>query len=141
MLGRMLKGKEPLGDIQHLISRQVTPDFVLTTVLTSNVIGILFARSLHYQFFAYLAWSTPFLLWKSGMHAVLVYVLWAAQEWAWNVYPSTDASSMVVVGVLAVQVLGIWLGTRTRSDEAEADSSQLKAIADAERKTLARPVQ
>lgn len=111
MITRTLQLQEPLGNVQNLVSRRVTPQYVLTTILTANVIGILFARSLHYQFYAYLAWSTPFLLWQSGMHPILQYALWAAQEWAWNVYPSTDLSSQVVVGVLALTVAGVWWGT------------------------------
>lgn len=98
--------------LQQRLSRNVTPDFILTSILTSTIIGLLCARSLHYQFYAYIAWSTPFLLWKSGIPSYLVYVIWAAQEWAWNVYPSTDASSKVVVVCLAVQVLGVWWGSR-----------------------------
>lgn len=46
------------------------------------------------------------------MHPVAIYGIWAAQEWAWNVYPSTDASSAVVVGSLAATVAGVWWGTR-----------------------------
>lgn len=116
-------GLSPLQAINHLlhpppqaqqdrIARRVTPDFVLTTMLSAMLIGCLCARSLHYQFFVYIAWSTPYLLWRSGMHPVLIYGLCMAQEWAWNVYPSTDASSMVVVGCLAVTVGSIWIGTR-----------------------------
>lgn len=93
---------------QERISRRVTPDYVMTTVLTAMMIGCLCARSLHYQFYAYIAWSTPFLLWRAGLHPVAVYVIWAAQEVAWNVYPSTDLSSMVVVGCLAVTVAAGW---------------------------------
>ncbi|MCJ1423131.1 dolichyl-P-Man:Man(5)GlcNAc(2)-PP-dolichol alpha-1,3-mannosyltransferase [Sticta canariensis] len=96
---------------QHM-SLRITPSFILTTVLSSLSIGMLCARSLHYQFFAYIAWSTPFLLWRSGMHPSLIYTIWAAQEWAWNVYPSTKISSVVVVGCLSIQVFGIWWGTR-----------------------------
>lgn len=73
---------------------------------------MLCARSLHYQFFAYIAWATPFLLWKAGLHPVLLYTVWAAQEWAWNVYQSSNTSSMLVVACLAVQVVGVWWGTR-----------------------------
>lgn len=97
---------------QDRIARRVTPDFVLTSILSAVIIGCLCARSLHYQFFVYIAWSTPFLLWKSGMHPVLIYGVCMAQEWAWNVYPSTNASSMVVVGCMAATVGSIWLGTR-----------------------------
>lgn len=111
MISRALNKTEPLGDIQHAVSQSITPRFTLTTVLSANVIGILFARSLHYQFYAYLAWSSPFLLWRSGMHPLLQYAVWGAQEWAWNVYPSTDLSSKVVVAVLALTVAGVWWGS------------------------------
>lgn len=99
-------------DVQEQISRRVTPSFILTTALSSLSIGTLSARSLHYQFYAYIAWSTPFLLWKSGIHPVLIYIVWAAQEWSWNVYPSTTASSLLVVLCLIIQVFGAWWGTR-----------------------------
>lgn len=112
LIRRVLSGREPLAEMHQLVSLRVTPQHILTTILTANAIGMLFARSLHYQFFALLAWTTPFLLWRSGMHPILQYVLWAAQEWAWNVYPSTDLSSKVVVGVLATSVAGVWWGTR-----------------------------
>lgn len=84
----------------------------MTTVLSSIVTGLLCARSLHYQFYTYIAWATPYLLWKSSMHPVLIYTIWVAQELAWNIYPSTELSSAVVVGCLAIQVLGAWWGTR-----------------------------
>jgi len=79
--------------------------FITKTLLTSLVIGLLCARSLHYQFFAYLAWTTPLLLWLTGLHPVAIYVVWAIQELAWNVYPSSTTSSVAVVLCLAVQVL------------------------------------
>lgn len=83
--------------------------FIMTAMLSSLAIGMLCARSLHYQFFAYLAWASPFLLWRAGLHPVLIYLAWALQEWAWNVYPSTNASSAVVVLSLALQVFGVWV--------------------------------
>ena len=98
---------------QQLMSLNITPSFVMTFTLTSMAVGMLCARSLHYQFYAYIAWSTPFLLWKAGLPPVLIYGLWGAQEWGWNVYPSTDTSSIVVVGCLSVQVVSIWWGTRS----------------------------
>lgn len=95
------------------ISSRMDEKTITTVVLTSFAIGILCARSLHYQFYAYLAWVSPFLLWRANLHPILIYGLWAAQEWAWNVFPSTDASSSVVVASMAIQVLGVWWGTRT----------------------------
>ncbi|KZF19345.1 glycosyltransferase family 58 protein [Xylona heveae TC161] len=108
------------------ISSQITPDFILTTILTANAIGMLFARSLHYQFYSLIAWATPFLAWKAGYHPVLQYALWAAQEWAWNVYPSTDISSKIVVGALAVTVNGVWWGTREKAQKRSVPSEERK---------------
>ncbi|KAI2626249.1 glycosyltransferase [Xylaria nigripes] len=101
----ILRISSPFSPHEELqTSAQVTPEYIMTTMLSANVIGLLFARSLHYQFYSYLAWSTPYLLWRSGAHPLIQYGLWALQEWAWNVFPSTDVSSGVVVGVLATTV-------------------------------------
>lgn len=85
----------------------ISNSFIVTTMMSSMVVGLLCARSLHYQFFAYLAWASPLLLWKSGLNPVLIYLVWAAQEWAWNVYPSTTASSITVIVCLSTQVIGV----------------------------------
>lgn len=90
----------------------LSKSFIMTVVLTSLAIGLLCARSLHYQFFAYLSWATPFLLWRAGFHPILIYVIWALQEWGWNVYPSTNTSSSVVVFSLGVQVFGVHFNSR-----------------------------
>ena len=104
--------KEPLGTMQHACSFRISPNYILTVILTAIAIGMLFARSLHYQFYAYVAWATPFLLWRSGLHPILQYGLWAAQEWSWNVYPSTSISSMMVVSSLFMTIASVWCGTR-----------------------------
>ncbi|KAL4821302.1 glycosyltransferase [Aspergillus spinulosporus] len=83
------------------------PSFIMSALLTSLTVGLLCARSIHYQFFAYLSWATPFLLWRAGYHPILVYALWLVQEWAWNVYPSTNLSSAAVVLLLGAQVFGV----------------------------------
>ncbi|KAI9660205.1 MAG: dolichyl-P-Man:Man(5)GlcNAc(2)-PP-dolichol alpha-1,3-mannosyltransferase [Alyxoria varia] len=101
----------PSEDARKLIESRLTPDFILTTILTANTIGMLCARTLHPQFFSWIAWATPYLLWRSKLNPALVYVLWLGQELAWNQFPSTDLSSKIVVGVLAVAVLEIWIAT------------------------------
>ncbi|KAK7755548.1 dolichyl-P-Man:Man(5)GlcNAc(2)-PP-dolichol alpha-1,3-mannosyltransferase [Diatrype stigma] len=105
MIGPILQLTSPFSSLEERqVATRVTPEFVMTTILSANAIGLLFARSLHYQFYSYLAWTTPYLLWRSGVHPILQYGLWALQEWAWNVFPSTPISSGVVVAVLAITV-------------------------------------
>lgn len=100
---------------ERIVASRVTPEYVLTTILSANVVGLLFARTLHYQFYSLLAWSTPYLLWRSGAHPVVQYGLWAVQEWAWNVFPSTSISSGVVVGVLAI-IVGVIANRKDKVD-------------------------
>lgn len=102
----------PSAATQAAVSARVTPRFILITILSANAIGMLCARSLHYQFYSWIVWATPALLWRAGFHPVLQYALWVAQEYAWNVFPSTNFSSMVVVQVLGATVAGVWYGTR-----------------------------
>ncbi|KAF2838737.1 glycosyltransferase family 58 protein [Patellaria atrata CBS 101060] len=116
--------KQPSVPEEWEITKRVTPQFILTSLLTANAIGMLCARSLHYQFYSWLAWGTPFLLWRTGFHPIVQYALWGAQEWAWNVYPSTSASSMVVVGVLGVTVGGVWWGTSEDFEDAPKTEHQ-----------------
>lgn len=87
------------------VSQKISPTFVMDTVLGSMVIGLLCARSLHYQFYAYLGWATPYLLWRAGGGPVWVLVNWVLQEYSWLVFPSTDMSSTLVVLELAVQAM------------------------------------
>lgn len=117
MMRALLLGKSPFTQQEERrVSDRLTPAFVLTAVLSANVIGLLFARSLHYQFYAYLAWSTPYLLWVALPHPLLVFPVWFAQEWAWNVFPSTDVSSSVVVNVLLITVVSVYFGTAKEAD-------------------------
>lgn len=106
----------------------VTPRYVLSTILSANVIGLLFARSLHYQFYAYLAWATPFLLWTAYPNLLVVVPLWLAQEWAWNVFPSTPLSSSVVVSVLAVTVAAAFVGSKTSSPAYQPGTAKPKQL-------------
>ncbi|KAK6531533.1 dolichyl-P-Man:Man(5)GlcNAc(2)-PP-dolichol alpha-1,3-mannosyltransferase [Arthrobotrys megalospora] len=90
--------------------------YILTTLFTCNMIGMLCARSLHYQFYSWMAWTTPFLLWKSGWGIPFVVLVWVMQEYAWNVYPSSKVSSGMAVGCMALQLIGVWVGTSERDE-------------------------
>ncbi|KAK8105443.1 glycosyltransferase [Apiospora kogelbergensis] len=105
----MLQFQSPFSAQEEpMVASGVTAQYTMTTILSANIIGLLFARSLHYQFYAYLAWATPYLLWRSGVHPVVQYGLWAVQEWAWNVFPSTPVSSGIVVAAMAGTTLASW---------------------------------
>lgn len=106
-----LAALNPSPEAQKRIISQLSSDFILTSILTSVTIGALCARSLHYQFFSWIAWATPFLLWKSKINPLLQILVWFGQELAWNRYPADELSSRLVVGCLAVVVVQVWVGT------------------------------
>ena len=70
--------------------------FSVLPLFMCNFIGVMFARSLHYQFYVwyyhtlhYLAWSTPFPV---KFRLLLLGVI----EMCWNTFPSTSLSSLAL---------------------------------------------
>lgn len=100
--------KANLSHPTHPLRRDISNKTILTILFTSNMIGSLFARSLHYQFYSWTAWTMPFLLWRTGWNPAAQYLTWMIEEWAWNVFPSTSASSFAVVGVYTAVLAGVW---------------------------------
>ena len=46
---------------------------MLLMLFTSNLVGMAFARSLHYQFYVWYFYSLPFLLWTTPLPVPLRY--------------------------------------------------------------------
>ncbi|KAF8478739.1 mannosyltransferase [Russula ochroleuca] len=88
----------------------VRADDVITLALTSNLIGILFSRSLHYQFYSWYAYQVPLLAWRTRYPTILKLIIVGAIEYAWNVYPSTTRSSAVLCVTHVILLGGIWFG-------------------------------
>jgi len=86
-----------------------SPTYIVYTMFASNFVGIVFARTLHYQFYSWYYHTLPFLLYwvlfasqEKGsrlnfallLRALGVVVGMVVVEWAFNVFPSTPASSL-----------------------------------------------
>ncbi|KAK0228428.1 glycosyltransferase family 58 protein [Armillaria fumosa] len=87
----------------------VTAESIATILFTSNLIGILFARSLHYQFYCWYAQQLPFLAWKTRYPVVVKLALLVGVEYAWNVFPSTNASSITLLVSNALLLAGLYV--------------------------------
>ncbi|KAL6500344.1 dolichyl-P-Man:Man(5)GlcNAc(2)-PP-dolichol alpha-1,3-mannosyltransferase [Orobanche hederae] len=88
--------------------RVLKTEHITTTMFVGNFIGIVFARSLHYQFYSWYFYSLPYLLWRTSFPTWLRLILFFTVELCWNVYPSNVCSSAVLVGAHFVILGGLW---------------------------------
>jgi alpha-1,3-mannosyltransferase len=86
----------------------LTHQQTLMAVFTANFVGIVCARSLHYQFYSWYFHSIPFLLWQTKLPVVVRVALFVVIEIAWNVFPSTVASSSMLLGAHLVLLSALW---------------------------------
>ncbi|CAG9782894.1 unnamed protein product [Diatraea saccharalis] len=61
-----------------------------------NFIGIVCARSLHYQFYTWYFHSLPYLLWSTDFSIITRFLILALIEFCWNTYPSTSLTSAML---------------------------------------------
>ena len=108
----ILRGLTASKTVLSIHAQYMKPNHVLTVLFTSNFLGIVFARSLHYQFYSWYAMTLPYLLWQTRLPAVVRVLLLGAIEWSWNVFPATAKSSGVLMVSHAVILVALWVGKR-----------------------------
>ncbi|XP_057356574.1 dol-P-Man:Man(5)GlcNAc(2)-PP-Dol alpha-1,3-mannosyltransferase isoform X2 [Manis pentadactyla] len=105
--------KESSTPAPHTQSYPLNYGMIISTLFTSNFIGICFSRSLHYQFYVWYFHTLPYLLWATPArwltHLLRLLVL-GLIELSWNTYPSTSCSSVALHVCHAVILLQLWLG-------------------------------
>ncbi|XP_012283509.1 lethal(2)neighbour of Tid protein [Orussus abietinus] len=62
-------------------------------LFTANFIGMVYSRSLHYQFYVWYYHTLPYLTWCTHYSTAIKIILLGIIELCWNVYPSTVFSS------------------------------------------------
>ncbi|KAL2709527.1 Dol-P-Man:Man(5)GlcNAc(2)-PP-Dol alpha-1,3-mannosyltransferase [Kluyveromyces marxianus] len=96
-------------------SLNLTATTVAYTLLVTNYIGILFARSLHYQFLSWYHWTLPVILYWSPLPYPVCVAWYAAHEWCWNSYPPNATASTLLHFCNAPMLVLVWLGRRSTS--------------------------
>ncbi|KAL9430749.1 hypothetical protein AB3S75_026028 [Citrus x aurantiifolia] len=89
-------------------SRILKKEHIVTTMFAGNFIGIVCARSLHYQFYLWYFYSLPYLLWRTPFPTLLRLILFMGVELCWNVYPSNIYSSLLLLCLHLVILYGLW---------------------------------
>ncbi len=86
-----------------------TPHRILLIMFSANFIGVVFARTLHYQFYSWYFHSLPFLLWRTRLPLLVKVAVLVVVEIAFNIFPATPSSSallQIAHCVLLVALLG-----------------------------------
>ncbi|KAI5963184.1 ALG3 [Candida pseudojiufengensis] len=101
------KLKSTISENNIFLNKLIAPQIIFYIISLTNLIGVLFSRSLHYQFLSWYAWSLPALLqlnfkWYIGVP------LWFLHEWCWNVFPATSVSSAILISELSIILALSW---------------------------------
>ncbi|KAI1315641.1 dolichyl-P-Man:Man(5)GlcNAc(2)-PP-dolichol alpha-1,3-mannosyltransferase [Mortierella claussenii] len=104
----ILRGLTAPRAVLSIHAQYMKASHVLTLFFTSNFIGIMFARSLHYQFYSWYYMTLPYLLWQTRLPIIARLVLLGVVEWAWNVFPATPTSSALLLASHTVLLAGLW---------------------------------
>lgn len=104
--------RDVAASIRHPLSAAIegtTPEYRKSVVshllIVGNFIGIMFARSLHYQFLTWYHWTIPVLVAWSGMPVYIGPFWYILHELCWNSYPPNAAASATLVALNAVLLL------------------------------------
>ncbi|PIN18091.1 Mannosyltransferase [Handroanthus impetiginosus] len=89
--------------------RVLRSEHIVTTLFVGNFIGIVCARSLHYQFYSWYFYSLPYLLWRTPFSTWLRLILFVTVEFCWNVFPSNVYSSLLLLGAHLIILGGLWM--------------------------------
>lgn len=84
------------------------PDQILLPLFSCNFIGMVFSRSLHYQFYVWYYHTLPYLLWTTRLSNTTRLTMWGVIELAWNTFPSTTWSSAMLHFSHLVLLVSLW---------------------------------
>lgn len=85
-------------------------------LFVANFIGIIFSRSLHYQFYIWYYHTLPYIAWCTNYKTAFKLTILGVIELCWNTYPSTVYSSAALHVCHIALLYGI---LKTRSDSAK----------------------
>lgn len=84
-------------------------DNPVLTLFIANFIGVACSRSLHYQFYVWYYHSLPMILWATRFSIPVKLLILGCIEFAWNEYPSTTFSSLLLHASHLAIIVGLLL--------------------------------
>ena len=108
--------------IQHrLQGKPVVPHtsakHMIMVLFSGNLIGIVCARTLHFQFYSWYFHMLPFLLWQINLRTTFRLMILLCVECVWNVFPTTATASAALFLCHCVLLIGLWQTPSWRLDQ------------------------
>ncbi|GAA5970312.1 hypothetical protein JCM11641_001658 [Rhodosporidiobolus odoratus] len=108
--------------------RGTTPERTTTLLLTPFLVGTLFARSLHPQFYSWFAWMGVWMTFGCGIYeGMQCLMLLSLLEYGFAIYPSTVNSSLGLVLSLLVILAGVYYGRPCELDDFDREGSEMES--------------
>ena len=95
--GSRKKGTTTRSTDQIIAKKNINANQIVYVLLTANFIGILFCRSLHYQFYVWYHFSLIYLLWQTNYSFTLKLLILGSIEISWNQHPAQAWSSLLLL--------------------------------------------
>ena len=92
---------------KYQIHFEKATQLVILPLFLANFIGLVCARSLHYQFYVWYFHSLPYLSWFTDYHVSFKLLILFLIEFCWNQYPSTIYSSSLLHMCHLMLLIGI----------------------------------
>lgn len=77
-------------------TKKINANHIILVMFTSNFIGVMFARSLHFQFYVWYFFTLPYLLWNTFYPNIIKIFIMLVIEIIWNIYPSNPLTSLIL---------------------------------------------
>ena len=91
--------------------KQPTAEHIVTVLFTSNFVGVVFSRTLHYQFYSWYFHTLPHLLFSTHLPAIVNVALIAIIELIWNIFPPRPWTSLVLQSCHLIILLALLFST------------------------------
>lgn len=93
---------------QYSVDYDILSQLFILPMFVVNFIGVVCARSLHYQFYSWYFHSLPYLLWSNNFSVIVRFLILALIEMCWNTYPSTEFTSILLHTCHIVILYGVY---------------------------------